>query len=61
MKDKEVFRFSELKTDKLALSLGLANAPQVIKKSSSDAKNAQRDTNEGDDEEGEKQPKLSRL
>lgn len=40
MKDKEVFKFSELKTDKLALSLGLATAPQIMKKSQSDAKNA---------------------
>jgi ATP-dependent RNA helicase DDX10/DBP4 len=29
MKDKEVFRFNELPTDKLAFSLGLANAPQI--------------------------------
>jgi ATP-dependent RNA helicase DDX10/DBP4 len=35
MRDKEVFKFKELNTDKLALSLGLATAPQIgfVKKS----------------------------
>ncbi len=42
MKDKEVFKFAELDTDKLASSLGLANAPQIMKKSQSNAKNASR-------------------
>ena len=40
MKDKDVFKFQDLDTDKLALSLGLATAPQILKKSQSDAKNA---------------------
>jgi hypothetical protein len=57
MKDKEVFNFSALNTDKLALSLGLATAPQIaVKSSSAEAKNAQRDTLDGEDK-----PRQSRL
>ena len=60
MKDKEVFKFAELDTDKLASSLGLANAPQIMKKSQSNAKNASRQV-DNDEQEEEAKPKLSRL
>jgi len=59
MKDKDVFRFQELNTDKLALSLGLATAPQILKKSQSEVKNAQRSVGDGADEVDK--PKQSRL
>lgn len=29
MKDKEVFKFKEIDTEKLAYSLGLANVPEI--------------------------------
>jgi ATP-dependent RNA helicase DDX10/DBP4 len=66
MKDKEVFNFKALNTDKLALSLGLATAPQILKKASrSDDKNAQRTkdggANDNEEEEEEAKPKQSRL
>jgi ATP-dependent RNA helicase DDX10/DBP4 len=59
MRDKEVFRFSELSPDKLATSLGLATAPQIGFVRQHDEKNAQRADDEGDSQQ--KAPKVSRL
>ena len=63
MKDKEVFQFDKLDCEKLALSLGLASAPQIgfVQKTTGDhnAKNAQR-TNE-DEPKKEEVKKVSRL
>jgi hypothetical protein len=63
MKDKEVFKFQELNTDKLALSLGLATAPQILKKSQSEVKNAQRSVGAdgADDVDKPKQSRLQKL
>lgn len=47
MKDKEVFKFDQLDCEKLAYSLGLANAPQIGFIQKNNAKNSQR---EKDDE-----------
>lgn len=39
MKDKEIFKFKELDIEKLAYSLGLANAPQIGFIQKNDVKN----------------------
>lgn len=49
MKNKEVFKFQELDTEKLAYSLGLANAPQIGFITKSQAKNSQRENREEDE------------
>jgi ATP-dependent RNA helicase DDX10/DBP4 len=59
MKDKEVFQFVKLDTDKLAQSLGLATAPQVNFVKKSVGKNAVRTKEDGELQAPEK--KLSRL
>ena len=51
MRDKEVFKFKELNTDKLALSLGLATAPQIGFVKKSELKNVQRANNDDVDED----------
>jgi len=70
MRDKEVFKFKELNTDKLALSLGLATAPQIGFVKKSELKNVQRTNNDEEDDEDIEEPinedavpskKLSRL
>ena len=69
MRDKEVFKFKELNTDKLALSLGLATAPQIGFVKKSELKNVQRANNDDVDEDIEEpidedavpSKKLSRL
>lgn len=49
MKNKQVFKFEELDTEKLAYSLGLANAPQIGFISKSQVKNTQRENKDEDD------------
>lgn len=68
MKDKEVFKFKELDCEKLAYSLGLANAPQIGFIQKNNQKNVQRQYNDDgtpadiDGEEDQvKEKKLSRL
>lgn len=50
MKDKEVFKFKELDCEKLAFSLGLANAPQISIMQKAQDKNAQRAKDDGEDQ-----------
>jgi ATP-dependent RNA helicase DDX10/DBP4 len=69
MKDKEVFQFNKLDCEKLATSLGLANAPQInfVKKSSDKNASRSKDLEENDEakapsqEEGKKVSRLQRL
>jgi ATP-dependent RNA helicase DDX10/DBP4 len=49
MRDKEVFRFPELNCEKLAYSLGLANAPQIGYIQKNQVKNGQREKREEDE------------
>jgi hypothetical protein len=69
MKDKEVFQFDKLDCEKLATSLGLANAPQInfVKKSSDKNASRSKDLEDSDEakapgqEEGKKVSRLQRL
>ena len=49
MKDKETFKFNELDCEKLAYSLGLANAPQIGFIQKNNQKNTARENAEDDE------------
>lgn len=63
MKDKEVFNFKALDCEKLAYSLGLANAPQIGFIQKSQIKNQSRNANNDDDnlKPEQEEKKLNRL